>query len=308
VNAPVKKPSSFRRKAGLFVVMLAGILVVLFIWLPSPLCCSCGTAHPSSLSTLKNLWNGGKPGSCVAHALGEIDGAFYTDSRDAFILNYERGFRTFEVDLVLLKDGSAFCAHDGSEWMYGLDKPFAETTADELSGRLCLGKYTPLTGSDLLDLMYEYEEACFLLDTKRTAEDSNHVILDSLVTEAKEMHPSVLDRMIPHTFGPADQWEVGKIHHFRDYWSAVYSFRCNVGAGSRAEPDRIVLYVISRGGPLSLLRTADVMSDPSRPSARRVAAAFTLGWPSSYLLTSLCDTRVYISVDKMECGATAGLP
>jgi len=60
------------------------------------------------LSAIKNLRNGEKPGGHVAHAFGEIDGIFYTDSRDAFLLNYERGFRTFEVDLVLLQDGSGF--------------------------------------------------------------------------------------------------------------------------------------------------------------------------------------------------------
>ncbi|MBN2098381.1 MAG: hypothetical protein JW753_02165 [Dehalococcoidia bacterium] len=162
-----KKPSPSQGRVGLPVAILMGIVVVLLVWLPLHGCAMGPT--PSSLSTIKDLRNGEKPGSYVAHGFGEIDGNFYTNSRDAFVLNYERGYRTFEVDLVLLQDGSAFCAYDGAESMYGLDKPFTETTAAELPGRLCLGKYTPLTGSDLLDLINEYTDACFLLDTKRTA-------------------------------------------------------------------------------------------------------------------------------------------
>ncbi len=157
-----RKPSPSQRRVSLPVAILLGILVALLVWLLLPLNCGCALGPQSSgLSALKNLRNGEKPGVHVAHAFGEIDGIFYTDSRDAFLLNYERGFRTFEVDLVLLQDGSVFCAHDGTEWMYGLDKPFTETTATELAGRLCLGKYTPLTGSGLLDLINEYTRRLF---------------------------------------------------------------------------------------------------------------------------------------------------
>jgi hypothetical protein len=300
VNAPVRKPSSFQRKAGLPVTILLGILLGLLVLLP--LLLGWGFAvgpHPSSLSTLKDLRNGEKPGAYVAHAFGEIDGGFYTDSRDAFLLNYERGFRTFEVDLVLLQDGSAFCAHDGSEWMYGLDKPFTETTAAELAGRLCLGKYTPLTGSDLLDLIDEYTDACFLLDTKRTAQDSSHDILEALVSEARERCPSVLDRMIPHTFGPEDLWEVAKIHRFRDYWVSVFSFRHNIDGSSGAEPDRIVLYVITKGGPAGLSRIADILNI----SALRHVILPGILCPTLGLIHSLSDTRLYVSVDIIDADA-----
>jgi hypothetical protein len=297
---PRKKPSLFQRKAGLPVTILLGILVALLVWLLLPLAMG---PHSSSFYVLKDLRNGEKPNAYVAHAFGEIDGVFYTDSRDAFLLNYERGFRTFEVDLVLLQDGSAFCAHDGTEWMYGLDKPFAETTAAELSGRLCLGKYTPLTGSDLLDLVNEYTDACFLLDTKRTAQNSNHAILEALVSEATERHLPVLDRVIPHTFGPADLWEVANIHHFRYYWAAVYSFRCNINRSSGAEPDRIVLYIITKGGPAGLSRITDILNI----SALRHGILPGILCPALGLIHSLSDTRLYVSVDIIDADAAPDL-
>ena len=296
-----KKPSPFQRKVSLPVTITLGVLAVLLAWLPLLLGWGFATGpHSSSLSILEDLTNGEKPGAYVAHTFGEIDGVFYTDSRDAFVLNYERGFRTFEVDLVLLQDGSAFCAHDGTEWMYGLDKPFAETTAAELSGRLCLGKYTPLTGSDLLDLVNEYTDACFLLDTKRTAQNSNHAILEALVSEARERDLSVLDRMIPHTFGPADLWEVAKIHHFSDYWVAVYSFRCNINRSSSTDADRVILYAIANSGLAGLQGTKDIKKICASPYGTLLGALSLLRCPSLGLIPSLCGTRLYVSVDIMD--------
>jgi glycerophosphoryl diester phosphodiesterase len=304
VGTDRKKPSPSQRRVSLPAAILLGLLVALLVWLPLPLNCGCALGpHSPSLSTLKDLRNGEKPGAHVAHAFGEIDGVFYTDSRDAFLLNYERGFRTFEVDLVLLQDGSAFCAHDGTEWMYGLDKPFTETAVAELAGRLCLGKYTPLTGSGLLDLINEYTDACFLLDTKRTAQNSNHAILEALVSEARERHLSVLDRMIPHTFGPADLWEVAKIHHFSDYWVAVYSFRCNINRSSSTDADRVVLYAIANGGLAGLQGTEDIKKISASPYGTLLGALSLLRCPSLGLILPLCGTRLYVSVDIIDSDA-----
>lgn len=299
-----KRQSPFQRRPGLPVAILLAVLAALLICLPLLFASGCPLGPSASgLSILKNLRNGEKPGACVAHALGEIDGHFYTNSRDAFLVNYERGYRTFEVDMVLLQDGSAFCAHDGSEWMYGLEKPFTETTAAELAGRLCLGKYAPLTGSGLLDLIDEYADARFLLDTKRTSNNSNRAILEALVSEAKERCPSALHRMVPHTFGPADLREVAKIHRFRDYWVAVYSFRCNLDGSSAAEPDRVVLYIVSSGGPAGFRSTADNRRILTMLYGAPLGALSRLRCPTLGLVPSLCGTRLYVSVDIMDAGA-----
>ena len=292
-----KKPSLFQRKAGLPVTILLGILVVLLIWLPLPLNCGCAIGpRSSSLSTLRDLWNGVEPSGYVAHALGGIDGNFYTNSREAFVSNYEKGFRTFEVDLVLLQDGSAFCAHDDAEWMYGLDKPFLQTTADELSARACLGMYTPLTGTELLDLAWEYGDAYFLLHTKRTTQVSTHDILRTLVSEAKERHPSVLDRMIPRTLGLGDLRKVAEIYPFRDYWVDGYCHKLKSNGNSRLHRDQqIVFYLIGRGNRTGFSGTMGTVLDScgsiADPSRLRCAA---LGLLPSLLLH---DVKLYISVD-----------
>lgn len=298
------RPSLFQRRAGLPVAILLAVLAALLIWLPVLFTCGWPPGPtPISLPALEDLRDGEKPGSYVAHGFGEIDGNFYTNSRDAFLLNYERGYRTFEVDLVVLQDGLPFCAHDESEWMYGLDKPFTQTTTAELSNRRCLGKYAPLTGSNLLDLIDEYTDARFFLDTKRTSNNSNRAILESLVSEAKERCPSALDRMIPHTFGPADLWEVAKIHRFRDYWVAVYSFRCNLDRSSVAEPDRVVLYIVSNGGPAGFRHTAGSKSILRMLYGAPLGALSRLRCPTLGLVPFPYGTRLYVSVDIMDAGA-----
>jgi glycerophosphoryl diester phosphodiesterase len=275
-----------------------GSVIASLVWIPLPNTCSCPIElGPSNLFTFGNLRDYCEPHGYVAHAFGEIDDTFYTNSREAFELNYEKGFRIFEVDLVLLKDGSAFCAHNGTEWMYGLDKPFTETTAEEISGRLCLGKYTPLTGSELLDLVYEYTDVYFMLDTKHTTQGSTYDILRALVSEAKGRHPSVLDRMIPHIFGPGDLCEVAEIYPFRDYWVAVYSFERKTNRGSGTNADRVMLYVVSNGGPVRLLRIMDALEAYALPSHGPFAVLSRLQCPAFGLLSSLYDLKVYASVD-----------
>jgi glycerophosphoryl diester phosphodiesterase len=228
VNLAWKKPSRFWLLLILVGMILVGAsLTALWFCVRLPPCSSPIEVGASDLFTFDNLRDHYEPYGYVAHAFGNIDEHKYTNSREAFELNYEKGFRVFEVDLVLLKDGSAFCAHDGAEPRYGLDKPFLETTAEELSGALFDGKYTPLTGSALLDLVYEYSDAYFILDTKLTTSGSSQNIFEALVSEARKRCPSVLDRMIPHIFGPEDLTDTAEVYPFKDYMLALYQCKCS---------------------------------------------------------------------------------
>jgi glycerophosphoryl diester phosphodiesterase len=179
--------------------------------------------EPSNLFTTSNLQNNYEPYGYVAHALGSIDGYMYTNSREAFISSYEKGFRIFEVDMVLLKDRTVFCAHDGKEAWYGLDKKFNETTYSELVSKLCLDKYSTLNGSQLLGLLNEYTDALIITDTKYA-----HIeILRTLVAEAEQQCPSVLERIIPYIASPHELCELHQIYNFRDYILALYRIRVN---------------------------------------------------------------------------------
>lgn len=52
----------------------------------------------------------------IAHAFGGILGDSYTNSYEAFLLNYQLGHRIFEVDFYLTDDGYTVAAHDDANW------------------------------------------------------------------------------------------------------------------------------------------------------------------------------------------------
>ena len=181
---------------------------------------------PEKLFTLTNLKKNYNPYGYVAHALGSIEGRIITNSKEAFESSYKKGFRIFEVDLVLLKDGTVLAAHDQMEKrMYNLNKVFSETTVDELSGKSCFGKYTILTGQELLHLVSKFKDAYLITDTKAIpflASWSHVDIVRRLTDIAKRQFPSVLDRIIPHIAGQKDLSELRKIYPFKNYMVALY--------------------------------------------------------------------------------------
>ena len=52
----------------------------------------------------------------IAHAGGEIDGKHYTNSLEALHLNYKRGFRIFELDIIETSDKKYVASHDWKSW------------------------------------------------------------------------------------------------------------------------------------------------------------------------------------------------
>jgi len=52
----------------------------------------------------------------IAHAGGEINNHIYTNSLEALDLNYDRGFRLFELDILKTNDGYYVAAHDWEHW------------------------------------------------------------------------------------------------------------------------------------------------------------------------------------------------
>ena len=205
---------------ALILVLGSMAIINLFYLLKGPLECEV-RLEPSTVFTASNLNNSYELYGYVAHALGSVDGETYTNSLEAFELSYKKGFKIFEVDMVLLKDGTVFCAHDGYEERYGLDKRFRQTSYKELAGKLYLGKYTPLNGSQLLDLLDKYKDIHIIADTKY-----EHIkIIEALVAEAEQKYPSVLDRLIPHISGPCELCRMNQIHQFKDYILALYRSR-----------------------------------------------------------------------------------
>jgi glycerophosphoryl diester phosphodiesterase len=159
------------------------------------------------------------PYGFVAHAFGAIDGRPYTNSLEAFQRNYRRGFRVFEVDQVLLADGTVLLAHDGLEANYGLRKPFQQATWRDLAGHRYLGRYTVLRSQDMLRLLVDHPDAFLIPDPKY----SRPQIFRTYVRQAAAMgRLDLLERVMPHVADQAELNELRRFYPLQNYVLALY--------------------------------------------------------------------------------------
>jgi glycerophosphoryl diester phosphodiesterase len=171
----------------------------------------------------------GRPGpwqarGYVAHAFGAPpDGSTYTNSLEAFEESYDKGFRTFEVDLVRLHDGRVLAAHDLAERRYGLPKGtrFGDVTADQMRGRRFDGWWTTLIDGDLIRLLQKHPDATLILDTKGPIRQQIAIARRL----ARLAPPSVRARMYPHVHTQFQLDSLRRLHAFADYVLALYLWR-----------------------------------------------------------------------------------
>ena len=161
------------------------------------------------------------PYGFVAHAFGSIDGRTYTNSLEAFRRNYARGFRVFEVDHVLMGDGTALAAHDHSEHNYGLTKPFKQSTWADIvrAGRKYLDKYTVLRSQDILRLMIDHPDIYIIGDFKYSRTE----LLKAYVRQSKALgRPRLIERLFPHVAHQEELHAHRAWYPLRNYVMALY--------------------------------------------------------------------------------------
>lgn len=157
----------------------------------------------------------------VAHAMGMPPGGrSYTNSLEAFTASYVKGFRTFEVDLVRLRDGKILAAHDRAEHHYGLPEGtrFDDVTAEQMRGRRFDGRWTTLIDTDLITLLSRYRDADLILDTKGAM---RHQIAMARRL-ARLAPPSVRSRLVPHVHNQLHLDALRSLKVFDDYVFATY--------------------------------------------------------------------------------------
>ncbi|WP_452220073.1 sulfatase-like hydrolase/transferase [Lacinutrix salivirga] len=81
----------------------------------------------------------------IAHAGGKIDDHIYTNSLEALDLNYAKGFRLFELDIIKTSDNKFVAAHYWEDWqkMSGYTKTVPVSHQEFMSYKL-YNTYTPL--------------------------------------------------------------------------------------------------------------------------------------------------------------------
>jgi glycerophosphoryl diester phosphodiesterase len=192
------------------------------------------------------------PFGYIAHAAGGYDGRTYTNSLDAFQHNYNRGFRVFEIDFVVLADGTVLAAHDGLEHYYGLTKKFAEATWAEVRGHKFDGKYTIMRSDEVVQLLRDHPDAYVILDTKY----QHDYIFRRFVAQTGGSH-ALMDRVLPHIKDQAELDLYRNTWPLRNYMIALYRSQF---AGDLDDPE-LVRFVRDNRSPGVMMWYRD--RDPS---------------------------------------------
>lgn len=156
-------------------------------------------------------WTDGHP--YVAHAFGGVLGNAYTNSYEAFLLNYQLGHRVFEVDFFITDDGRTVAAHDGEHWqsnatvrlnsdIYPEKTDTTSFTYDNFVSSLWYDKYHTVTLDDLFKIMQEYPDIHIVTDTKYADESSVRLQFNEFLTAARAIDESLLDRFIIQIYRP----------------------------------------------------------------------------------------------------------
>ena len=115
----------------------------------------------------------------IAHAGGKIDGHAYTNSLEALNINYNKGFRLFELDIIKTSDNIYVAAHDWKGWSkftnYKDNLPPSREKFKELK---ILNKYTSMDMDDINQWFKEHNDARLVTDKINTPIDFSKKFVD----------------------------------------------------------------------------------------------------------------------------------
>jgi glycerophosphoryl diester phosphodiesterase len=158
----------------------------------------------------------------IAHGMGAIGDQLYSNSREAFLRQYTRGFRVFEVDLNTTTDGALVAAHD---WytpsrMNGLR---GRPSSAEFARWRIAGRYTPLRGSDLIELLRTHPDVRLVLDLKGDPPK----LLKQLLGDMTSRDSLIAGRLIPLVREAEDVPRLTGIYPFPSVMWAIYWTRAS---------------------------------------------------------------------------------
>ena len=155
----------------------------------------------------------------VAHATGETQGITGSNSKEAFIANYEKGFRLFEMDMSITKDNHVIAFHDGVEHRIDAEGELVTNmTLEEFQSHTYVNTLTLMGVDEIIDLLSTYPDSYIITDTK----DSIDTILRRLMEEIDEQAPWLKKRIIPQIYKPLDLEVALSIYDFPDIIFTLY--------------------------------------------------------------------------------------
>lgn len=155
----------------------------------------------------------------MAHAAGQINGNVYTNSLEAFHYNYNLGTVLFELDFQLSSDGELIATHLWEDDLLGYGNSFTESnrpTLAEYENILIAGEYEGFTLQKMFDVMEDYPNTTFVIDTKDDRNGRVNVY-NKLVTDALAYNPDLLDRIIPYVYDLNMKDDIDLFYEFDKY-------------------------------------------------------------------------------------------
>lgn len=180
----------------------------------------------------------------IMHALGGIDGAIYTNAREALENSYQNGRYLMECDMVLTADGEIAACHDWGFWNQMANKNNSGGGLDDyvptlevFKERRFRGKYTPLSGDDLVQIMKEYPDLYIITDTKYIEPEEVRQEFEALVdTAVRNNCEEVLDRFVVQIYREYMYGIVNEIYPFPNWIFTLYQ------KGFKGEEDKMEEY------------------------------------------------------------------
>lgn len=165
----------------------------------------------------------------ITHAMGEIEDNPYTNSKEAFIYNYKKGARVFEVDLVETLEGKVVARHDWNNRLYETlgqnyvpdekDKPL---TYEKFKSMKIHNKYTPIDFEEILDLMLKYKDVYIVTDTKSGYSEDAERVFGKIIKMVNEKNPKLIDRIVPQIYSQAMYPTMKKLYDFNNILYTLY--------------------------------------------------------------------------------------
>lgn len=180
----------------------------------------------------------------IVHALGEIDDITYSNSKEAMENSYCNGKKLLECDLIMTSDNQVVACHDWEIWNSWNDNTGVETgdetaipTFDEFMSTKIMGRYTALSGEDLIIYMKEHPDVYIITDTKEADPDVLGEPFTALVNLALENDcEDVLDRFVVQIYHGYMYGVINDIYPFSNYIFTLYQ------EGYRGSKDKIKEY------------------------------------------------------------------
>lgn len=162
------------------------------------------------------LWYEGN--SLVAHAGGAFEGSTYTNSMDALEYNYGKGVRVFEVDMIFSSDCRLVCRHD---WGVGAYTRFQQLynrlepimSAEKFKNTLIMGKYKPMTATDLVNFIKKHPDCYVITDFKHGNSFVYRSSVRALVKEIRNIDPLLIDRIIWQIYNKENLADLKKVYN-----------------------------------------------------------------------------------------------